>query len=359
MRRGFTWMDFYRKIIFPLLARMDAERAHDRTLELLEWIQRYSIGRSLLGRIAGDVPHEPVAAFGLSFPNMLGIAAGFDKDARVFPGLASLGFGHIEVGTLTPLPQPGNPRPRVFRLPNDRAIVNRMGFPNEGVQAAAKRLRAMKGAVGSALLGVSIGKQRETALADAAADYAEVMKAVYDVADYLAVNVSSPNTPGLRELQHRAYLEQLLATLEEENQALATARQSVTRPMLLKISPDVTWAELDEILELSLEYGIRGLIATNTTVARDGLCDAGQSESGGLSGWPLAGRSNEIIGYIYRHLGDSMPVIGVGGVFAAEDARAKLDAGACLIQLYTGLVYEGPAVAAKILRTLPQKLPGK
>lgn len=352
-------MDYYRKIIFPLMARIDAEHTHDRTLDLLEWAQRYSIGRSLLGRIAGDVPHEPVVAFGLNFPNVLGVAAGFDKDARVFPGLAALGFGHIEVGTLTPHPQPGNPRPRVFRLPSDRAIINRMGFPNVGVRAAAKRLRAMKSAIGSALLGVSLGKQKETALVEAAADYVEVMGAVYDVADYLAINVSSPNTPGLRELQHRAYLEQLLATLEEENQALAAARQSVPRPMLLKISPDVTWVELDEILELSVTYGIRGLIATNTTVARDRLSGTSKSEAGGLSGRPLADRSNEIIAHIYRHLGESMPVIGVGGVLTVEDAQAKLDAGACLVQLYTGLVYEGPSVAAKILRRLALEVPGK
>jgi dihydroorotate dehydrogenase len=352
-------MEYYRKVIFPLVTRMDAERAHDRTLQLLEWAQRFSIGRSLLGRMAGDVPDEPVVAFGLTFPNLLGVAAGFDKNARVFPGLATLGFGHIEVGTLTPRPQPGNPCPRIFRLPNDRAIVNRMGFPNEGVQAAAKRLRVMKGAAGPAILGVSLGKQKETALPDAAVDYVEVMKGVYDVADYLAVNVSSPNTPGLRELQHRAYLEQLLARLEEENQALSAARQSVTRPLLLKISPDLTWAELDEILELSVTYGIRGLIATNTTLARVGLNDARQSESGGLSGRPLADRSNEIIRYIYRQLGESMPVIGVGGVLTAEDAQAKLEAGACLVQLYTGLVFEGPTIAAKILRRLPYNVPGK
>lgn len=350
-------MGFYRRRLFPLLRRLDAERVHDATLRALEAAQATSAGRFLLRSFAGDVPQQPVRAFGLTFPNVLGVAAGFDKDARVMAGLACLGFGHVEVGTLTPYPQMGNPKPRIFRLPADRALINRMGFPNEGVAQAVNRLRAMgagtAGEDGSprVVTGVSLGKQKETPLAEAAVDYIMVMRAVYPYADYLAVNVSSPNTPGLRALQGERYLERLLDRLGEEAEALAEA-YGRRRPLLLKIAPDLTPAELNVILEAALKGGVAGIIATNTTVAREGLRDRRRTEEGGLSGAPLAERSNEMISTIHRQTAGALPIIGVGGVFSAADVRAKLDAGAALVQVYTGLVYEGPGMAGRLLRRL-------
>ncbi|MEW5989679.1 MAG: quinone-dependent dihydroorotate dehydrogenase [Chloroflexota bacterium] len=357
----------YQSSIFPLVSRLDAETAHAYTLSLLSVAQRWRPGRWLLRRIAGPIPCRPVQLFGLTFPNVLGVAAGFDKDARVVTGLACLGFGHVEVGTLTPRRQPGNPRPRLFRLPSDQALINRLGFPNEGAAAAIFRLKSCGdwGIGGlekekspnppiptSFIIGVSLGKQKETPLAEAAADYAAVMRAVYPYADYLAVNVSSPNTPGLRELQSGLYLADLLQTLMAENETLAVQNGIRPRPLLLKIAPDLTWAELDEILSQALTHRVSGLIAANTTLARQGLRHPLQKESGGLSGRPLAQRSNEMIATITRQVGDQLPVIGVGGIFTAADAQAKLDAGARLLQLYTGLVYQGPGLAGQILRQL-------
>ena len=350
-------MSFYRRLLFPVLRRLDAERAHDVTLLALQAAQGTPAGRFLLRCLAGDLPQQPVRVFGLTFPNVLGVAAGFDKDARVATGLGCLGFGHVEVGTLTPYPQTGNPKPRIFRLPADRALINRMGFPNQGAVQAVARLRTMRpgaaddGAAGRPVVGVSIGKQKETPLAQAAADYVTVMRAVYPYADYLAVNVSSPNTPGLRELQGARYLERLLGRLEEEAQALAEAHGR-RRPLLLKIAPDLAEGELDVILAAALSGGVAGIIATNTTVARQGLQDRRRAEKGGLSGAPLAERSNEVIAYVRRQTAGALPVIGVGGVFTPAGVRAKLDAGASLVQVYTGLVYEGPGMAGRLLRDL-------
>jgi dihydroorotate dehydrogenase len=344
-------MKLYQQLIFPLLRRLEAERAHEEALALLEWAQRSPVGRAALRLVAGPLPQRPISLFGLTFPNALGVAAGFDKDARVAAALALLGFGHVEVGTLTPQPQAGNPRPRVFRLPADGALINRMGFPNEGVAAAVPRLRALAAVRRDFVLGVSVGKQKETPLAAAAADYTAVMRAVYPYADYLAVNISSPNTPGLRELQGGQYLDGLLASLQAENGLLAAQHGVRRRPLLVKIAPDLTWPELDGVLTAVLDNGIDGLIATNTTVSRAGVSDW-RAEAGGLSGRPLAARSNEVIAYVWRQTGGRLPVIGVGGVQTADDVHAKLDAGAALAQLYTGLVYEGPGVAGRILRGL-------
>ncbi|MBK8987662.1 MAG: quinone-dependent dihydroorotate dehydrogenase [Chloroflexi bacterium] len=351
-------MTLYDKLFFPVFKKIDAETAHDRTLVALEKAQNSTGGQSVLRRIAGNIPLSPVDAFGLTFPNVLGIAAGFDKDARVAAGLGMLGFGHVEVGTLTPWPQAGNPKPRVFRLPEDQAIINRMGFPNGGVVRALPRLRALAAgeqplAAGERpfILGVSLGKQKQTPLAEADKDYLLVMHAVYPYADYLAINISSPNTPGLRELQGGSYLAHLLGVLVAENGRLAQKHQIRPRPLLVKIAPDLTWAELDEILDAVQTAGVDGLIATNTTLGRVGLQSAVQ-EDGGLSGRPLAARSTEIIAYIARQTGSRLPIIGVGGVSTAADVQAKLDAGAKLVQLYTGLVYGGPGIAGRILRHL-------
>lgn len=351
-------MSLYRRLLFPLLRRLDAERMHDAALAALEVAQATTAGRFFLRRIAGDVPRRPVRLFGLTFPNILGMAAGFDKDARVATGLACLGFGHVEVGTLTPYPQSGNPRPRVFRLPADRALINRMGFPNRGTAQAVARLRAARaaGTQSEMVMGVSLGKQKETPLAEAAGDYVAVMRAVFPDADYLAVNVSSPNTPDLRALQGGRYLDGLLQRLAEEGEALAE-EHGQRPPLLLKIAPDLTWAEVDAIIAAALDGGVAGIIATNTTVSRRGVHDARREEEGGLSGAPLAARSNELIAYVSRQTAGRLPIIGVGGVFSAADVRAKLDAGAELVQVYTGLVYEGPAMAGRILRELERSSP--
>lgn len=333
---------------------MDAETAHECTIRALERAQSNALGQRVLRRIAGVVPARPVSLWGLTFPNVLGVAAGFDKDVRVVPGLAMLGFGHVEVGTITPWPQAGNPRPRVFRLPSDGALINRMGFPNGGMVVAAKRLRrlAEKRPAGSYVVGVSLGKQQTTPLVEAASDYIAVMRSVFPHADYMVLNVSSPNTVGLRALQGRRYLEGMLTEVVAENRNLAYLHRTRPRPLLVKIAPDLTMVELDDILETALATGVSGIIAANTTVQRDGLTDPRQREQGGLSGRPLRQRSTVIIDHICRRTGGQLPVIGVGGVFTAADVREKLDAGASLVQVYTGLVYEGPGMAGRVLRAL-------
>lgn len=342
---------YYEKLFFPAIRHLDPEMAHDRTLNALELAQSNSLGRAMLRSIAGEVPVQPVQVGRLHFPNPLGIAAGFDKDARVVRGLALLGFGHVEVGTLTPRPQPGNPRPRIFRLPADGAVINRMGFPNGGVAAAVPRLRALAEHPHDFVLGVSLGKQKETPLADAAGDYIAVMRAVHAYADYLAVNISSPNTPGLRELQGGRYLERLLGALVAENRGLAAADKP-SPPLWVKVAPDLEPREVDEIMEALVATGIDGIIVANTTLARDGLADQARSEAGGLSGRPLRERATELIGYIHQQMGDALPIIGVGGVGSAAEAREKLDAGAAVVQIYTSMIYGGPGLPGRILRDL-------
>jgi dihydroorotate dehydrogenase len=290
--------------------------------------------------------------FGLTFPNELGVAAGFDKNAEAIAGLGALGFGHIEVGTLTPRPQAGNRKPRIFRLTEDQALINRMGFPNHGAAAAVARIEASRSWRGRMVVGVSLGKQKATALAAAAQDYRRVMELVYRQADYLVVNVSSPNTPGLRNLQGQDYLAQLLKTLSDDNEALAARFQSGVRPLLLKIAPDLSWPEVDSILDAAQAHGVAGIVACNTTTSREGLRGAARDEAGGLSGAPLRERSTEIIRFIWRQSGGQMPIIGAGGVMTVDDVGQKLDAGAGLIQIYTGLIYGGPAIAGRILRGL-------
>lgn len=343
--------NFYARFVFPLLRRMDAESVHDRTLALLALAQA-GWARPFLHQIAGQLPKKPIEFAGLTFPNVLGMAAGFDKDVHVVPGLAALGFGHIEVGTLTPRPQAGNPRPRIFRLPEDGAIINRMGFPNGGVEAALPRLQKLAAKPHDFILGVSLGKQKETPLAEAAGDYIAVMQAVYPFADYLAVNISSPNTPGLRELQGGDYLGQLLGALVVENQKLAMGHRIAKRPLFIKIAPDLTLAELDEILTAVEDTRIDAIVATNTTLSRDGLASPKKSETGGMSGLPLRQASTAVVAHIHRQTNGRLPIIGVGGVRTVADVQAKLDAGASLAQLYTGLIYEGPGLPGRLLRGL-------
>ncbi len=304
----------YQRVLFPILSRVDPEVAHDRTLSALALANRWSAGRALLRRVAGNAAQDGVEVFGLRFANILGVAAGFDKDVTAAPGLALLGFGHIETGTITPRPQTGNPKPRIFRLTQDEALINRMGFPNIGATAAAERLRKLAEVGHPYVLGVSIGKQKETALVDAVRDYVTVLHATYQYADYLAVNVSSPNTPELRKLQGSRYLADLLQALISEGRSLAEKHDVPRRPLLVKIAPDLTWAELDQILQIALDQGIDGIIATNTTISREGLQDANRSESGGLSGVPLRSKSTQIIRAIAEHTNGALPIVGAGGV---------------------------------------------
>jgi len=342
----------YTRLVFPLLRRLEPEMAHERTLAALALAQSNPAGRALLRSIAGRIPDQPVQIGRLRFPNPLGMAAGFDKDARVPSGLALLGFGHVEVGTLTPRPQAGNPRPRIFRLPADGALINRMGFPNGGVAAAVPRLQALAASPRNYLLGVSLGKQKETPLADAGRDYIDVMRAVYPFADYLAVNISSPNTPGLRELQGGRYLAHLLHVLLAESRRLAASVAAPPKPLWVKIAPDLSLAELDEILDALEAAGAGGIIIANTTLDRSKLIEAARHEAGGLSGRPLLERAVALVHYVHRQTGGRLPIIGVGGVASADDARRMLDAGASVVQLYTALVYGGPGLPGRVLRAL-------
>lgn len=341
---------YYEQLLFPIIGRFDPETAHDRTLNALALAQSNPVGRAVLRSIAGRIPALPVQVGPLHFPNPLGVAAGFDKDARVVAGLAQLGFGHIEVGTLTPQPQAGNPRPRIFRLPADGAVINRMGFPNGGVAAAVSRLRALAARPRRYVVGVSLGKQKQTPLEEAAGDYAAVMRSVYVYADYLAVNVSSPNTPGLRQLQGGRYLEHLLRVLLDESRRLAEANAISLRPLWVKIAPDLEMAALEELVATLTDVGVAGIIVANTTLGRDGLTEAAQSEAGGLSGRPLRERTLALVSQVRRQAGDALPVIGVGGIASADDVRRLLDAGAAVVQLYTAMIYGGPGLAGRILR---------
>lgn len=343
---------WYEKLLFPAIRRLDPETAHDRTLEALRLAQATIIGRTMLRSIAGDIPTHPVQIGRLTFPNPLGIAAGFDKDVHVANGLALLGFGHVEVGTLTPRAQRGNPRPRIFRLAADGALINRMGFPNGGVDTAVPRLRALAARPRDFVLGVSLGKQKETPLIEAVDDYLVGMRAVHAYADYLAVNISSPNTPGLRELQGGLYIQTLLAALLDANRELANAAGSLPPLLFVKIAPDLTEPEVDEIVGALLAVGVDGVIVSNTTLTRDGLTGRARAETGGLSGRPLRRRATELVASIHRLAGAALPIIGVGGISSAADVREKLDAGAAVVQLYTSLIYGGPGLPGRILREL-------
>lgn len=282
--------------------------------------------------------------WGIKFPNPVGLAAGFDKDARWTDELAAIGFGFIEIGTLTPRPQPGNPQPRLFRLPADAALINRMGFNNGGADAAAARLRLREEPV---IIGGNIGKNKDTPNELATDDYVASFKVLHPVVDYFVVNVSSPNTPGLRELQDKEPLTKLLNTLQEINRA-----QKAPKPILLKIAPDLTDSQLDDIIEIVSSTGIDGIVATNTTIDRSTLkTDGATVESigaGGLSGKPLRARATEVVKYIHQHSKGSIPIIAAGGIFTAADALEKLAAGASLVQVYTGFIYEGPAIVKNI-----------
>lgn len=290
--------------------------------------------------------------FGLKFRNPVGLAAGFDKNGEYIEPLSNLGFGFIEVGTVTPRPQPGNDKPRMFRLPTDEALINRMGFNNKGVDVMAERLRLVKAKHPDIIVGGNIGKNKTTPNEQAINDYIICFDKLFDVVDYFVVNVSSPNTPGLRQLQEKQPLTDLLNTLQQRNH-----KNGVSRPILLKIAPDLSDDQLDDIVEIVKDAGIAGVIATNTTIDRNMLKTVGgaKDESGGLSGKPLTRRSTEVVRYLSEKSGKSFPIIGVGGIHSENDAIEKLEAGASLVQLYTGFIYEGPGLIKRICNALLKK----
>lgn len=347
----------YQHAVKPALFRLDPERAHELGVDALALLGRLRPLCAWLERVHRLDParHRPVAAFGLKFPNAVGLAAGFDKNGHAWPAAAALGFGHVEIGTVTHHAQPGNPRPRAFRYPAAQAVINRMGFNNEGAAALAARL-AKRSGPRSIPLGINLGKSKVTPLDQAVEDYLGSFRLLADHADYVVVNVSSPNTPGLRELQDASWLKPLLAALVEANKARVAANKP-RRPLLLKIAPDLNWPQIDAALQVIADLGLDGIIATNTTLARPGAL-ASANETGGLSGAPVRRRSTEIINYISRATNARLPVIGVGGIMDEAAAGEKLDAGATLVQLYTGLIYRGPFFAAEVARALAQRQRG-
>ncbi|WP_435206365.1 quinone-dependent dihydroorotate dehydrogenase [Micromonospora sp. bgisy143] len=334
-------MTVFERVVRPGLFRLgggDAEAAHEWTLRRLTALSRRPVALAALrSRYAVDAGRT---VFGVRFPNPVGLAAGMDKDGAALPAWPALGFGFVEVGTVTAHPQPGNPRPRLFRLPASEAVINRMGFNNAGAAALAARLAALPRPIGVPL-GISLGKSKVTPLDEAVEDYLTSYRALRGHGDYFAVNVSSPNTPGLRSLQDRAHLDALLGALVGE------------KPVLVKIAPDLTEAAIAELLEVCLARGAAGVIATNTTLSRDGLVpgDAARgAETGGLSGRPLTGRARDVVAFVHRETGGRLPIIGVGGVLDPDDAARMFDAGAALVQLYTGFIYRGPALVRAVAR---------
>ncbi len=334
-------------LVRPLLFKLDPETAHQLTLRLIR-LGNYQPLNFLLRTIYA-VPEKPVQAFGLHFRNPVGLAAGYDKDGLAWRGLATLGFGHIEVGTVTPLPQPGNPKPRVFRLVEDGAVINRMGFPGLGAECLAAKIRRRKR--GGVIVGVNLGKNKDTPLENAAGDYIALMRQFTPLADYLVVNVSSPNTTGLRRLQGRGLLEGLLGAVAKERQEFAAAR-GISTPILVKLAPDLSNNELDDALEVIVRNGMDGVIATNTTLERGGLQSKHAEETGGLSGEPLRVRSESVLRSVVKKLDGRLPVVSVGGIMRPEHAQARLDAGAKLVQVYTGLVYAGPGLVRQIVKRM-------
>jgi dihydroorotate dehydrogenase len=334
----------YKLLIKPFLFLFDPEWVHHTVFKSIKIANKIP-GISSLLRSAYVIKDKSLERklFGLTFPNPVGLAAGFDKDAKLYQELSNFGFGFVEIGTLTPKPQDGNPKKRMFRLAEDEGLINRMGFNNEGVEAALQRLKKNKGV----LIGGNIGKNKNTPNDQAVEDYLICFDALFPYVDYFVVNVSSPNTPNLRALQDKEPLTHLLKTLKEHNQ-----KKETPRPILLKIAPDLSEDQLLDIIDIVKSIKIDGVIATNTTLNREGLVSENKDQLGGLSGKPLAHRSTEVIRFLSEKSNHAFPIIGVGGIHSAQDAIDKLKAGASLVQLYTGFVYEGPALVKRINKAL-------
>lgn len=349
-------VDLYSKLIRPAMFGLDAEAAHEFAVRSLQLGLSTEIAQRMAARRFASESFGPMERFGLKFANPLGVAAGFDKNGIVVNHLAALGFGFVEVGTVTFQPQKGNEKPRLFRLPEDEALINRLGFNNDGAALVARRLKELRR---QCVVGVNIGRNKDVPNEETIENYLASFDLVYDVADYVAVNVSSPNTPGLRDLQQGEKLEELLKALQERNRVLSSGfsrheppeggTQNL-KPLLVKIAPDLSHDEIDGVVDVCVRLGISGIVATNTTTGREGLKtpDTERFGSGGLSGRPLANRSNEVIKIIHRHAGGKFPIIGVGGIFTADDAFQKIASGASLLQVYTGFVYKGPDFAREI-----------
>jgi dihydroorotate dehydrogenase len=336
-------------IIRKILFQIDPEAVHYMVMKRLNFAYSVPVLRSMLkAMFKVEDKRLEKELWGIKFPNPVGLGAGFDKDAKFTDALACLGFGFVEIGTVTPRPQPGNPQPRLFRLPTDKALINRMGFNNEGAKAAAIRLAGRKERL---IIGGNIGKNKDTPNEQAVDDYIASFKELYNEVDYFVVNVSSPNTPGLRALQDKEPLMHLLGKLMELNRSMGKPK-----PLLLKIAPDLTNEQLDDIISIVKETGIDGLVATNTTIDRSNLAtpetSVNEIGAGGLSGKPLRARATEVISYLHSKSAGSIPIIAVGGIFTAEDAIEKLQAGASLVQVYTGFIYEGPSIASNICKGL-------
>ena len=358
--------------IRPFIFRMSSERAHALTLNALGHAGNFKPAHWFLSQLF-KAPNKPVQAFGLTFKNPIGIAAGYDKDALAIRGLSALGFGHVEIGTVTPKPQPGNPSPRVFRLTEDEAVINRLGFPSRGSEFVQmqlnpylrtsmleryfgfvppnKKMTARMIDKGDLILGINIGKNKETPNEEAALDYISLVDNFSPYADYLTINISSPNTAGLRDLQEKNALEKLLKHIHD--QRLISEKYHEKRlPLLVKLSPDLSIAELDEAIEVILNTKMDGIIVTNTTLSRDGLRSEFQRESGGLSGKPLAAKSEAVLRQTVKRVDGKIPVVSVGGIMNPNDAKRRLDMGAALLQMYTGMVYRGPGLVKEILNFL-------
>jgi dihydroorotate dehydrogenase len=352
---------FFRSLLF----RLEPETAHRLTLQAIRVAGNVPLSRWLLTQLY-KAPAAPVQAFGLTFKNPVGLAAGYDKDAQAIRGLATLGFGHLEVGTVTPRPQPGNPLPRVFRLPEEEAVINRMGFPSLGSEFVQKQLNpSLRNGIaekliprsrknmprsinkGDVILGLNLGKNKDTPNEQAVLDYLELLQCFAPYADYLAINISSPNTLGLRLLQGRLALEALLTQLHDQRQ-LEEKKLEKRLPLLVKLAPDLGEDELSEAVDVILDTHMDGIIVTNTTLAREGLKSAHRGESGGLSGSPLRRRSEAVLCQVVKRVNERVPVVSVGGIMNPDDAKRRLDLGAALIQLYTGLIYAGPGLVKKI-----------
>ncbi len=356
------------RLLRPLLFRLDPERAHALTLQALHLAGNFAPSRLLLNLIY-RTPSKPVTVFGLTFKNPVGLAAGYDKDAIAIRGLAALGFGHVEIGTVTPKPQPGNPSPRVFRLVEDEGVINRMGFPSRGAEYVQSKLRAessvnwLARAAGisqestakrinwNTVLGVNLGKNKETPNEEAVLDYLSLLQNFAGQADYLTVNVSSPNTVGLRSLQGREALEALLSQLHQQR---LIEQQNYKRriPILVKLAPDLSEAELGDALEAILNTRMDGVIVTNTTLGREGLRSDSKGETGGLSGSPLTVKSEAVLRQTLKLVDGRIPVISAGGIMNPDDAKRRLEMGAALVQVYTGLVYRGPGLVKEIVQSL-------
>lgn len=344
----------YKILIRPVLFLFDPEAVHHFTFRAIKFFSRLGLGGIFRKIFVVDDPRLEREVFGVRFKNPVGLAAGFDKDAKLYNEFSDFGFGFVEIGTVTPKPQPGNPKKRLFRLKDDKAIINRMGFNNKGVFEAVEQLKKRH----RVIVGGNIGKNKVTANEDALKDYLICFEALFDHVDYFVVNVSSPNTPGLRELQDREPLTNLLKKLKSQNKKLAKSTSKKEKPILLKIAPDLTDDQLLDIIEIVADTKIDGVIATNTTIARNDLKShlTLSEETGGLSGKPLTNRSTEVIRFLADNSRKAFPIIGVGGIHSEADALEKLEAGADLVQLYTGFIYEGPALIKKINKAILEKM---